>query len=333
EREPICRGPSILHNLLPFLEPLFAVYPKLLFIEDHILRRPPAPHNHEAFETPRSLDELKSRVIESSLPCDCDECNPKLYQISTRISHGIIHSQTDSSHGCSARFFQKQRVTNDPRPGLKLRFHGDYEAMHLVRHHVAWLDKTYLQNSSSNSTSRVQQLKSLLHIWHPHITGADMRHSISTTQLQTLFTHLNDVFFSGSVPAHNKILTNGFSYIPEHQKNCFGTSYFNPIIGTQILLHPSLYRHNNQPDNLDIRGRNRLGTLLHEMCHAFLKAYTCRACPMHDHSVGPRGHGRAWQILAAKIEEVAAKVMGGSVDMGRFPSLLRDMEGHGRLPS
>jgi hypothetical protein len=38
-------------------------------------------------------------------------------------------------------------------------------------------------------------------------------------------------------------------------------------------------------------------------------------------------------MLAKKMEQVAAVVLGGTVDMGRFPSLLRDCEGSGRLPS
>ncbi len=54
---------------------------------------------------------------------------------------------------------------------------------------------------------------------------------------------------------------------------------------------------------------------------------------MHDSCIGPRGHGRAWQILAAKLEQVARVVIGGPVDLGRFPSLLRDCEGTGKLPS
>jgi hypothetical protein len=33
------------------------------------------------------------------------------------------------------------------------------------------------------------------------------------------------------------------------------------------------------------------------------------------------------------MEQVVSVVLGGGVDMGRFPSLLRDLEGHGRLPS
>jgi hypothetical protein len=54
---------------------------------------------------------------------------------------------------------------------------------------------------------------------------------------------------------------------------------------------------------------------------------------MHDACVGSRGHGRAWQLLAKKVEDVATVVLGARVDMGRFPSLLRDLEGNGQLPS
>jgi hypothetical protein len=33
------------------------------------------------------------------------------------------------------------------------------------------------------------------------------------------------------------------------------------------------------------------------------------------------------------MEEVATKIMGGYVDMGRYPSLLHDLAGNGKVPS
>lgn len=54
---------------------------------------------------------------------------------------------------------------------------------------------------------------------------------------------------------------------------------------------------------------------------------------MHEQCIGPRGHGRAWQLLAAKMEEVATKLLGGFVDFGRYQSMLHDLEGSGKLPS
>jgi len=48
--------------------------------------------------------------------------------------------------------------------------------------------------------------------------------------------------------------------------------------------------------------------------------------------IGERGHGRAWQVLARKVEQVAGVVVGGNVDLGRWQSALSECEGGG-LPS
>jgi hypothetical protein len=205
--------------------------------------------------------------------------------------------------------------------------------MRLVRHHIAWLDKTYLHVPQGKTTPLVLQLQNLLQAWNPNLTGLDMRQTISSTQQLHLIALLNQVFFFNAIPPHRASISAGFSWLPETQTSCFGIGTFNPLIGTQILLHPTLYRNNGDLEDPDVRWRNRLGTMLHELCHAFLKAYTCRSCPMHDRCIGPRGHGRAWQLLAAKMEEVATRLLGGYVDMGRYPSLLHEFQGSGKLPS
>jgi hypothetical protein len=372
-----CHGPSRWHNLLPFLEPLFALDPKLSFIEDRILGRTPTPtattktpHDDATLTLPKTLIELKTQVEQADVPCTCDECAPKLYKISSLASHGVIQDRRNiySKHR-NRRSFTHQ---NDARniglgPQLTLGFHGTYESMTLVRHHVAWLDATYL-HPSARPTPSVHHLRSLLSTWYMHITSPDLRTSLSIQQLTSLFAHMNRVFFGDCVPAHNAALSAGFTYLDARQTECFGKSFYSPLVGTQVLLHPVLYRGCYLDDYRDAHGcgmettttttntestdpkttahqqqqqyhrqqsrlHSRLGTLLHEMIHAFLKAHVCRSCPMHDSCIGPRGHGRAWQILAAKLEQVARVVIGGPVDLGRFPSLLRDCEGTGKLPS
>ncbi|EMD86870.1 hypothetical protein COCHEDRAFT_1227903 [Bipolaris maydis C5] len=338
EQGKACHGPSKWHYLLPFLEPLISLDPKLSFIEDRILGRPPQPKTEtEPSEAPRNLDELRRDVQEADVPCECDECAPKLYKITTTKSHGIIKDQLaniNRSRRSKGLLYENQPKQVSPGSYLRLRFRGDYEAMTLVRHHMAWLDATYL-HPSAHITPAVHQLRSLLKAWHPQITGLDMRRTLSVAQLTTLFTHLNRVFFSGCVPTHNATLTAGFSYLPEQQRDCFGKSLFNPLIGTQILVHPTLYRGAGTPSHHPdiLRLNNRLGTIIHEMCHAFLKAYSCRSCSMHEACDGATGHGRAWQLLAKKLEEAACVVLGGEVDMGRGPSLLREIACSGRLPS
>jgi hypothetical protein len=329
----LCKGPSFLHNLLPILEPFLLLDPRLLYVEDRIIGRQQAPRSGISHKVPSSFEELKTWIQESTAPCDCDECAPWLYGLGANSSHQAIRYQTRDPNDTSIRFISPGFASVVPQPRLNLRLYGEYEAMRLVRHHNAWLDKTYLHTPRGKDNHLVTQLQSLLRVWNPNLTGRDMRQTISNTQQLHLIKLLNQVFFFGAIPSHRESISAGFSWLPETEKSCFGVGTFNPLIGTQVLLHPTLYRHHGDLEDLDVRWRNRLGTMLHELCHAFLKAYTCRSCPMHDRCIGPRGHGRAWQILAAKMEEVATRLLGGYVDMGRYPSLLHEFQGSGKLPS
>ena len=347
-----CHGASRWQNVLPFLEPLIALDPKLSFIEDRILKRPAPtankkeqPEQQSKPDPPRTLRDLQQRVQDEDVFCNCDECAPKYYKISTAASHGTIRdlpgTQTRSS---KCGFLTQPQLKNAAvGPHLDLAFHGTYEAMSLVRHHIAWLDATYIHPSAS-PTPAVKQLRAILTTWQPHLSSPNLRHTLSTRQLNTLFTHLNAVFFNSCVPPHNATLTAGFSYLSEKSTDCFGKSFFNPVVGTQLLLHPCMWRgqhaHGDAGD-AEKPSRNRaststnarIATLLHEMAHAYLKAYVCASCPTHDSSVGSRGHGRAWQLLAAKIEQVASVVLDQAMDLGRVPALLRDVEGGAKLPS
>jgi hypothetical protein len=328
-----CSGPSFLHNFLPILEPFLLLDPKLLFIEDRILGRDQAPQTGISHKLPSHYEELKIWVKNAAALCDCDDCAPWLYELDANSSHGAIRYCFPPLDSARKSFQHAQRTPPIAQPKLSLRFYGEYEAMRFVRHHVVWLDKTYLQFPQKDDSISVLQLKSLLQAWNPNLTGQDMRQTMSSAQFLHLIKLLNRIFFFGAIPPHRQTISSGFSWLPDSEQACFGVGTFSPVIGTQVLLHPILYRHGGDHENIDVRWRNRLGTVLHELCHAFLKAYTCRSCPMHDQCIGARGHGRAWQILAAKMEEVATQLMGGYVDFGRYPSLLHDLEGTGKLPS
>jgi hypothetical protein len=327
-----CSGPSFLHNLLPVLEPFLFLNPKLQHFEDRILGRQQAARSGKSHAIPLNIEEMKTWVTHSTTPCDCDQCAPWLYQLKVNGSHRAIRYQQHDFNR-STGFCNNRKLPRYKIPTLNLRMYGEYESMRLVRHHTVWLDKTYMQSLVGEKSAAVLQLKSLVRSWNPNLTGRDMRETMSSVQSLQLIKLLNTVFFFGALPSHRDSISSGFSWLPDSEKACFGVGTFNPIIGTQILLHPTLYRNNGDMEDLDVRWRNRLGTILHELCHAFLKAYTCRSCPTHDRCIGPRGHGRAWQMLVAKMEEVATRLMGGFVDMGRYPSLLHDLEGNGKLPS
>ncbi|KAL5116708.1 hypothetical protein ACEQ8H_005457 [Pleosporales sp. CAS-2024a] len=322
-----CKGTSILHNFLPILEPLVLVDPRLKTIEDRILGRQ-AVQSGKSHRVPSSIDELRLWMKEEPSVCDCDECAPWLYQLDPNSSHGAIR-YTERDRSSLLRPFLELPIS---LPKLKLRLYGEHEATRFVRHHIAWLDKTYMHTVLEKDLN-VLRLRSLLQCWNPNLTGQDMRQTMSSPQMLHLIKLLNKVFFFDALPRHRDSISDGFSWLPETNTACFGIGTYNALIGTQVLLHPKLYRHHGDLNDPDVRWRNRLGTLLHELSHAFLKAYTCRSCPSHDLSIGARGHGRAWQLLAAKLEQVATRILDGFVDFGRYPSMLHELQASGKLPS
>jgi len=90
-----------------------------------------------------------------------------------------------------------------------------------------------------------------------------------------------------------------------------------------IFLNPSslpIELHADAP-------RLRLGTLLHEMIHAFLSEYVCIACTTTQQNISDdfsNGHGRAWHRLAVAVEKAASELLEcGEVDLGRLMTLHR----------
>ncbi|KAF1831181.1 hypothetical protein BDW02DRAFT_601042 [Decorospora gaudefroyi] len=62
---------------------------------------------------------------------------------------------------------------------------------------------------------------------------------------------------------------------------------------------------------LNQRAMSRLNTLLHEVVHAYFQAYSCRQCQASLSAVeDTKGHGRAWQRVAALVERAASCVLG-----------------------
>jgi hypothetical protein len=96
----------------------------------------------------------------------------------------------------------------------------------------------------------------------------------------------------------------------------------------RIRLHPYRveYPSGHEPDNLaDViyhRTVFRLGTLLHEICHAFQLIYMCLKCKKNEVKyVECNGHGWAWQRIAARVESMAQLKLGLPLDLGRFTAI------------
>lgn len=92
--------------------------------------------------------------------------------------------------------------------------------------------------------------------------------------------------------------------------------------------------HEYSIDTTALSARSLIGTLLHEMAHAYLKQYICvgnaygcgqRVCrkrylPIH----GVTWHGPAFMELASAIENASSDILGLRVDMGLRDSLIRE---------
>lgn len=75
-------------------------------------------------------------------------------------------------------------------------------------------------------------------------------------------------------------------------------------------------------NRLHLRGHDLLSyisVLLHEATHAFLKTYSCPTCHSGKRLVD--GHGRPFQLITQKLEEIFPKLLGLPVRLNRWEAL------------
>jgi hypothetical protein len=95
-----------------------------------------------------------------------------------------------------------------------------------------------------------------------------------------------------------------------------------------IQLSVKIFKRVDIADDRERRIR-QLGTLLHEMTHAFLELYSCfcQDCRRKLKHLGPTGHGFAWQDAAFAIELAAndPSFLNLPVELGRYAALRTDL--------
>lgn len=77
--------------------------------------------------------------------------------------------------------------------------------------------------------------------------------------------------------------------------------------GSTWHIHMHLFRYDVRIWDHEASGRkmSRLGIMLHEILHGFLVQHCCCVCPTTKYKIGKDGHGRAFMMIASKLEEVA----------------------------
>jgi hypothetical protein len=76
-----------------------------------------------------------------------------------------------------------------------------------------------------------------------------------------------------------------------------------------------------------------LSTLIHEAVHILLDKYGCHHCATWNENQQAIWHGRPWQLVAAKLEEVVPRLLGIPIKLGRLHSLLHGWGWQYLLPS
>ncbi|KAF2215647.1 hypothetical protein CERZMDRAFT_94049 [Cercospora zeae-maydis SCOH1-5] len=242
----------------------------------------------------RKLEELRT----SLRGCICIDCEPKLAAYS------------------------------NPRPVFSI-FAGLSYRSHDASHLAAWAAMSFsdvpLQQTQHQALSRWHNLrKSYRHSFKPM-----PRHV-----LQDAADIFNELFFLGQLPASRLRLVqtgtvNNGGSIGKSWPSC--ASDQSELISLDVSHHA-----------LCSAQAMYFQVLLHEMVHCFLARYTCypwqskhRGCAIsgcglsYQFSIGPGGHGRAWQYLAKTIEDRMPELLQLPGNLGRNCGFLTDQLRHG----
>jgi hypothetical protein len=113
-----------------------------------------------------------------------------------------------------------------------------------------------------------------------------------------------------------------------------GYSQWHPETSeADIRLSPTVCDFMNV-DNSARRTIYRIGTILHEVLHAYVESYSCddELCRTRPDNRGyDDGHGRAWQLIAVKLEEVAGQLLNIELDLGRWTALEQHIQSSYRI--
>lgn len=251
---------------------------------------------HELFHwnhnVPKTLAELFSLVEACNVPCTCDACNKKAYK--------------------NARWHKQIFIRPNGVPMLTMGLSGTHETLYLARQTIAYFERP-VEEFNETQLAAVQRFKELRVLMNE---GPSSRSNIFKPALILEFLRVfNDIFFMSAIKFD-------FDWANARAPAGSAVSVYHPDDGTatfRIVMCSASWQPNCKSSTPD-----RLGALLHEAIHAFFMLYACKECKTEHFNVGA-GHGRAWQMVAFKLEEVLPRLLGVSVNLGRFEALRRDL--------
>jgi len=154
--------------------------------------------------------------------------------------------------------------------------------------------------------------------------------------LQTYFYAFSKIFFGDALNVQNCLLR-VFLKDGKHERQWYDVRCVKKTLGRSQPFTPSngvkfavidIYQSTDLP-NLNATLRQYLGTLLHEMTHAYLSLFVLQLTSEFQHGEGTAGHGSGWMRITYCIEKFCSQVLGLPVDLNRTFSLEREIMASG----
>lgn len=194
---------------------------------------------------------------------------------------------------------------------------------------VGWIRKTGKWRFR-REPEEVYLLKGTLANWKSALGAYDLRVSMSPENMRYLLRLLNTVFFADWIAIDEIQNKNPFAWLRDDDYPHILAMCSSKDGLPTIYLHPWRVEVSRQNQDIDPseRIKDRLGSLLHELCHAVFIPYFDPRCSRWRREVGLEGHGVSWQILAKAVEEAAHSILGYKVSLGYSEPPVNDAGRH-----
>jgi hypothetical protein len=261
---------------------------------------------------PTTYQDMEAIIYAENAPCRCDICKPHLYR-----------PERNSTICCPPRHyevklkFQKNRMGHITyRPFLEHSMGYACEVMNLTRRVIEYMDRSYLYMNDEQQHG-VDQFVAWAVKRRTDITTiiSEPRGSaiLSTREARFILQCYNEVFFGGDNPR----LIFSWTRMPDRVR---GRCRMHTDGSVEIFLNDTSEFH------CHLKGHDLLSyisVLLHEATHAFLNYYSCRHCRSGASNLnGAAGHGRPFQLITHKLEEVFPRLLGLPVRLNRWEALV-----------
>lgn len=200
-------------------------------------------------------------------------------------------------------------------------FHGaHYEALHLARSSIDYFSRP-INNMTGPQQKALHKFQALqinknssLH----KLANPNGSKALAPSDVLPMLQIFNDLFFFGAVK-----IQFAWESLPHEDAGCIVNNHLikvNPTTSQKIL------RSCVKPMKVsEFRLLWRLGTMLHEMIHAYLGQFACTQCSTYDVNYGhAEYHGRAFHRIASAMERMFLEVFG----MKPYISCRHDITSH-----